>query len=88
MRRITVVGKEGEPALTRVIGQGEIWEWYCLVGEMRRESFGAYVEARVRSGISLARLKRVKGIGQKTKLLEWGVHVKSPRKGKYKAHKD
>ena len=30
MRRITEVERKESLPLTRVIGQGEIWEWYCL----------------------------------------------------------
>ena len=41
MRRITVVKRKESLPLTRVIGQGEIWEWYCLVGgEEERELWG------------------------------------------------
>ena len=40
MRRITEVERKESLPLTRVIGQGEIWEWYCLVEGGERELWG------------------------------------------------
>lgn len=42
MRRITVVERKESLPLIRVISQGEIWEWYCLVGgDEERELWGS-----------------------------------------------
>lgn len=46
MRRITVVERKESLPLTRVIGQGRDLGVVLFGGEMRREGFGAYVEAR------------------------------------------